>query len=230
VRAFGAKAPIAVIPNGVQLPEAGGDHKLRLSWLPDDGRRTLLYVGRLHPKKGLMETLDGWSIVTDRCPELAARWRLVIAGWDDGNHAESLVTHARSLGLSDVMFPGPVFGEEKDSLYAHADAFILASYSEGSPMAVLEAWAHNLPVFMTRGCNLPEGFAEGAAIEITTDPQDIAKTLFSYLGTSDLAEIGKRGHALVQKRFSWPTIAKDLQAVYAWLAGRGQRPECVMFG
>ncbi|NJL07686.1 MAG: glycosyltransferase [Methylacidiphilales bacterium] len=162
-------------------------------------------------------------------PATAARWRLVLAGWDDGGYAAGLKTLATDLGLADdVLFPGPLFGNDKAAMLAHAQAFILASYSEGLPMAVLEAWANWLPVFMTAACNLPEGFAAGAAVEITAAPDDIAEVLAAHLGSpTDLAIIGSRGRELVEMRFTWDRVADDLLAVYGWLVRGTNMPACV---
>jgi len=226
IRAFGLGNPIAIIPNGVDLPDPK-KRRARPAWLPDDGRRTLLFLGRLHPKKGIRESLEAWALLRAQNPGLAARWRLVVAGWDDGGHAQGFVGHALSLGLSDVIFPGPVFGEEKEAALAHADAFVLASHSEGLPMTVLEAWAHGLPVFMTRGCNLAEGFREGAAVEITTDPEALARILADQLRDADLQAMGARGRALVAAHFSWSSIADDLLLVYKWLMRKAPKPACV---
>ncbi len=226
VRALGLTNPLAIIPNGAHLPDPKKYHA-RPTWLPDDARRTLLFLGRLHPKKGIRETLEAWARLKSLSPELAARWRLVVAGWDDGGHAEGFLAHAQSLGLPEVLFPGPVFGEEKDAAFAHADAFVLASHSEGLPIAVLEAWAHSLPVFMTRGCNIPEGFDEGAAVEIFTDPEALAHVLSNQLPAADLPAIGARGRELVATRFSWASIAADLRGVYEWLVRGAPPPDCV---
>lgn len=226
VRAFGLRNPIAMIPHGTELPRLG-KAPARPVWLPNDGKRTLLFLGRLHPKKGIKESLDAWSILMTRRSEVAANWRLVVAGWDDGGHGDDIVGHARSLGLSDVIFPGALFGAEKAAAFSHATAFLLASYSEGLPMAVLEAWSYGLPVFMTRECNIPEGFRQGAAIEVTTNPSSQADVLEKHLADAGLRDIGERGRALVAKRFSWPAIADDLLSTYAWLVHAGSRPSSV---
>jgi poly(glycerol-phosphate) alpha-glucosyltransferase len=226
IRAFGLRNPIAIISNGAEIPDTHTE-PTRPSWLPNDGRRTLLFLGRLHPKKGIRETLDAWALLSAWRREVTDAWRLVFVGWDDGGHADAFVAHARSLGLADVLFPGPTYGEEKNAAYAHADAFILASHSEGLPMAVLEAWSHGLPVFMTRECNLVEGFAEGAAIEVTTEPAALAAVLGDHLAGEDLGGVGVRGRVLVQQRFSWPAISGQIEALYYWLARSGPRPAFV---
>jgi poly(glycerol-phosphate) alpha-glucosyltransferase len=228
VRAFGLRNPIAVIANGADLPNLA--IKLpRPAWLPEDGRRTLLFLGRLHPKKGVRETLDAWALLSARHREITDAWRLVFAGWDDGGHAEAFVAHARSLGLTDVIFAGPVYGSDKEAAFSHANAFILASHSEGLPMAVLEAWSYGLPVFMTRRCNLVEGFVEGAAIEITTEPAALAAVLGNRLAGEDLGGIGVRGRALAEHRFSWSSIGGQIEALYYWLTRGGPRPAFVNF-
>lgn len=228
VRRFGLRNPIAVLTNGADLPAKQRDQP-RPAWLPADGRRTLLFLGRVHPKKGIRETLEAWARMRAISPEVARQWRLVIAGWDDGGHAESLMSLTRTLGLiDDVVFPGPIFGAEKEAAFFHVDAFILASYSEGLPMAVLEAWSHGLPVFITRECNLVEGFSAGAAIEVTTDPADLALVLSDSLASAELCAIGERGRKLVEEKFTWEAVARELLAVYRWLAGDGDRPACVV--
>lgn len=220
VRAYVPDTPVAVLPNGARVPD--GPEPQRPSFLPDDGRQTLLFLGRLHPKKGLAETLQAWDNLKRMAPAVAAAWRLVIAGWDEGGHAEALAGKAGALGLAgDVIFPGPLFGADKSGVLRHADAFILASYSEGFPMAIMEAFANGLPVFMTQECNIPEAFDAGAAIEITTDPKLLAEVLARELErpSQDLAGIGQLGIDLVAEHFSWETIAGDLDELYRFLLG-----------
>jgi poly(glycerol-phosphate) alpha-glucosyltransferase len=227
VRRFGLSTPIVCLPNGIYLPRLA-KRVGRPAWLPADGRRTLLFLGRLHPKKGIRETLEAWSLLRQRHP-VASSWRLVVAGWDDGGHAYALAQHAHRLGLSDVLFPGPLFGEAKRQALAHANGFVLASHSEGLPMSVLEAWAFQLPVLMTSQCNLPEGFAAGAAMEVTPHSDRMAEELAAFL---DLPEeerlaMGDRGRQLVEERFDWSAIAAQMFAVYAWVLGQQERPTFV---
>lgn len=227
VRALGLNVPVAVIPNGVDLPSVDACRS-RPSFLDGDERQILLFLGRIHPKKGLVESLKAWAQVLNDAPVIRRNWVFVIAGWDDGGHADGLRRLANELGLQDsVRFPGPVFGEQKADLLHAASAFVLASYSEGLPMAVLEAWAYECPVFMSPACNLPEGFAAGAAIEIPTEPLAMARILGSSLADPELCRLGHAGRALVAEHFSWERVGRDLAAVYSWLAGRRPQPDCV---
>lgn len=223
LRAFGLTTPIAIIPNGVALPaHANSKHR------GDTERRMMLHLGRLHPKKGLLELVQAWSLLKRDAPDVTKKWRLVLAGWDDGGHEAAVRSAIAERGLDDdIELLGPVYGAAKEALLERASAFVLASHSEGLPMAVLEAWAHGLPVFMTAACNLADGFAEGAAIEITPQPQGLAKTLAARLASDALPGMGERGRTLVRDRYSWSSIAAAYADVYRWLAGRSERPACV---
>lgn len=207
IRAAGWDRPIVTIPNGTALPALGD--MIRGS----QGSRTLLFVGRLHPKKGLEELIRSWAVLP---PGLRDRWTLKIAGWDEVGLLANLVSLAQALGVQDAIeFVGPVYGEEKDALFRLASAFILPSYSEGLPMAVLEAWSYELPVFMTAACNLPRGFAAGAAFEIGTAPEAIAPVLASMLDDDGaLSAAGRNGRVLVEQEHGWPTIAREMRAAY----------------
>lgn len=227
LRAFGLKNPIAVLPNGAVVPSSSSSHAPPT--FMSGPKRTLLFLGRLHPKKGITETMQAWASLGEMHPKLAEHWQLVIAGWDDGGHEARFRAEAAALGLSDsVVFPGPLFGETKEAALANADAFVLASHSEGFPMAVLEAWAHGLPVFMTKHCNIPEGFNAGAAVEIQTDPKAMVEVLVNHLARVDLPQVGRLGRALVKDQFAWSAIARELISVYKWTLG-GEVPSCLDF-
>jgi glycosyltransferase involved in cell wall biosynthesis len=220
MRAFGLRNPICVIPSGVDLPAGPLQSRAETGAEP----RTLLYLGRLHPKKNLEALLGAWSSL--RSHPRARSWRLVIAGWDDGGHLARL----RSLASDGVVFAGPRFGAEKAASFARASAFVLPSQSEGLPVAVLEAWAHGLPVLMTPQCNLPEGFAGGAALPVAaptwTGIRDALDGLFSA-SDAELREMGARGRELVARRFCWSSVACEMRQVYEWVLGRGERPASV---
>ncbi|MDB5676835.1 MAG: hypothetical protein JWM65_3817 [Sphingomonas bacterium] len=207
ITAYSFGPPVSVIPNGVSLPEMQGDRAAR------DGKRTLLFVGRLHPKKGLAELIAAWALLP---PAIRAAWRLAIAGWDEIGLLAALETQVRALGLSDeIAFVGQVFGADKDAAFRAAAAFILPSYSEGLPMTVLEAWSYGLPVLMTPACNLPKGFTAGAAFEVATDPATMAAAMADVLNDeARLADAGARGRALVEADHGWTAIGRATMAAY----------------
>ena len=250
IRAYGLKNPVALIPNGVELPDINSSN----FQLPTANRpKRLLFLGRIHPKKGLSELLRGWAKAKSQKSKDFSNWQLLIAGWDDGNHLAGLKQLASQLDLSwsdeapspdlrppastlcplssDLCFIGPQFGDEKDTLLRRVDAFILPSFSEGLPMSVLEAWSYGLPVVMTPFCNLPEGYETDAALKIAPDPDSIALGLrhLSEMDHTDLITMGNQGRMLVEKHFTWEKIAQDMKEVYGWCLG-GEKPTCIQEG
>lgn len=272
IRAYGLKNPICVIPNGIDVPGEEDEElsvagcqlsdeeeerqttarKHHRQQTTDNGPRILLFLGRLHPKKGLVNALKAWAEVRGQRSEVGGRedWQFVIAGWDQGGHEAGLKRLCTELGLAydetpatlftdngqqttdnsaSVIFTGPTFGEQKDQLLRRASAFILPSFSEGLPMSVLEAWSYRLPVLMTDHCNLPEGFSADAALRIGTDVTSIAEGMRLLLRSpsSDLRSLGTNGHALVERQFTWRQIAAQMKEVYDWVLGGGEAPDCV---
>jgi poly(glycerol-phosphate) alpha-glucosyltransferase len=255
-RAYGLKNQIAIIPNGVDLPKEDLTKPEAGNLKPETGgRKTLLFLGRIHPKKGLVNLIRAFAQSRGSRVEGREPWRLVIAGWDQGGHEGELMQLCKELGIRvegrgssvegqrrdvkappsafslqpSVLFFGPAFGQDKEDLLRSADAFILPSLSEGLPMSVLEAWAYGLPVVMTPECNLPEGFAADAAIRIGTDTESIAQgleALFSMI-EGDLCKMGEKGRRLVKERFTWHTVAAQMREVYDWILGGGVPPGCV---
>jgi glycosyltransferase involved in cell wall biosynthesis len=230
IRAYGLRNPICQIPNGVELPAASScDPPPWAGSIPSE-RRVLLYLGRLHPQKNVVNLLRAWREIQQGPNPPCNDWALVVAGWSQNGYLDQLRAQAQDAGLGQsVLFLGPLFGEAKAAALTHATAFVLPSFSEGLPMAVLEAWAYGKPVLMTPECHLPEGFEAGAALRIQTDPESIAQGLqrLFKMRSAELTEMGNRGRDLVAQRFSWDKVAAQMRAVYDWLLNMGPRPECV---
>lgn len=231
IRSFGLCNPICIIPNGIDLPAPFSMMSLP-TWAGQFSHETkvLLYLGRIHPKKGLRNLVIAWRDVLQK-DNRDEKWVLVIAGWDQGGHEAELQELVVQMGVANsIFFIGPQFNEAKLATYQRADAFILPSFSEGLPMVVLEAWAHGLPVLMTQECNLPEGFTQDAAVKISNDPRVMAGELedFFALSQDQHSAIGENGRQLVMEKFTWPTIAADMAVVYRWVLGSGPKPDCVI--
>jgi poly(glycerol-phosphate) alpha-glucosyltransferase len=234
IRAFGLANPVCVIPNGARVAPA-----IPSSYVPSwrsalgNSAKVLLYLGRLHPKKGLKNLLLACALLQQTRGACPADWNVVIAGWDQDDHRAELERLVAELKLKNlVRFLGPQFGVDKDIALMAAQGFILPSLSEGLPMAVLEAWAHGLPVLMTRQCNLEEGFREGAALCVEPEPGSIAEglRLFFDMSEDQRREIGRAGRHIVATRFDWTGIGTRMEEVYRWLLGVGPRPDCVRLG
>ncbi|MBS0126233.1 glycosyltransferase [Thetidibacter halocola] len=220
IRAYCGARLVAEIPNGVDLAPVPPRAER-----PEP--RRMLYLGRIHPGKNLDGLLEAWA----HAGPLAAGWTLQVAGWDQGGTEARLRAQVARLGLADrVTFSGPLFGTNKDAALAAADAFVLPSLSEGLPMAVLEAWSHALPVLMTEACNLPHGFAEGAARRLdTADVAQAARALADFLAmdAATLARMGAAGRALAERDHRWDVVAQRFRAAYDWSRGETERPDFI---
>ena len=223
----------------------------------EPGKKVLLFLSRIHPKKGLPNLLRAWAACHSSPVTRHSEWVLAIAGWDQGGHEAELkqlcdelnipwadvreqksetrnqqseIISAFSFQNVSVLFLGPQFKENKSACYAQCDGFILPSFSEGVPMVVLEAWVNGKPVVMTPECNLPAGFARGAAIRIETDVASIAHGLaeFFNLSAADRATLGANGERLAREQFAWPHLASEMRQVYEWMLGGGPPPNCVV--
>jgi glycosyltransferase involved in cell wall biosynthesis len=222
IRAYGLRSPVCVIPNGVELPEIPGRLDAR-------DTHTLLYLGRIHPKKGLVALIKAWAKMQRKAE--ATGWRLAIAGWDQNGHRSILEALVSELGArSTVSFPGPQFGKAKAACFREASAFILPSVSEGLPMSILEAWSWGLPTVMTPQCNLPEGEQAGAAMVVDCGVEGMAAALNRLFSMSngEREAMGARGRRLVEEKFQWPRVVRQMTEVYDWILGFGPQPACVL--
>ncbi|MET0180245.1 MAG: glycosyltransferase, partial [Novosphingobium sp.] len=204
----------------VTIPNAVSD-----SSLPPRSRAggSLLYIGRIHPKKNLAALVEAFARIAPRTPDA----RLEIAGWGAAEDVAALRAHIAALPASvqpGVRFHGPAYGADKEALLGSARAVVLPSLSEGLPMAILEAWAGGIPAVMTPACNLPEGFAAGAAIACGSSPEAIAAGLERMLGLDPAAwhAMSDAAHALHRERFSPAVVSAAWEQAYAWLIERAQ--------
>ncbi|HEU4889811.1 MAG TPA: glycosyltransferase [Thermoanaerobaculia bacterium] len=182
-----------VVPNGIDV-EPRPD-------VPRDDA-TLLFLGRVNWKKGLDRVISA-------LPSLPGV-RFAIAGNDDEGLTPRLRELAQHQGVGDrVEFLGPVYGAAKNELLARATLFVLLSTSENFGNAVLEALAMETPVVLSRDVGLAEEVARAGAGIIGLD--DVAALLHD---AERRAEMGRKGRALVESRFTWPRVAEEMERMY----------------
>jgi glycosyltransferase involved in cell wall biosynthesis len=219
-RAFGLRNPIAVVPNGIDLPPVPTDARER-------GRlNRILFLSRIHPKKGIDFLLRAWSNLYHSHPD----WELVIAGPDEVGHRADMQKLSRELGLERVLWHEPVYENAKLSLYASADLFVLPTHAENFGLVVGEALAHGVPVITTR--NAPwHGLEEhrcGWWIDLSDGALTTALSEAIRLSATQRREMGARGRTWVEMAFAWPTVGRQMCEVYQWILGGGAPPSCVM--
>lgn len=228
LRALAPEAPVCFIPNGVDLrpfDDLPPRSVLEAEYPELAGKFTLLFLSRLHVKKGLDLLADALASVRSSHLEL----HLLLAGNDDGALGPFLA-RVEAAGLSErVTVLGHVSGERARVAWGAADAFILPSYSEGFSMSVLEALACRLPTVLTTACHFPELAQAGGGIVVEPTAAGVNGGLRELLdrSPSQRAEIGRRGRALVEREYTWGRQAARLDAVYRWIVGGGEVPSCV---
>ena len=217
VRALGFRQPIAIIANGVDVPELRWRHNAR-------SERVVLFLSRVHPKKGLLNLVRAWSAVRPR------GWRVVIAGPDEDGHTREVRTAAVRAGVgASFEFIGAVDGDAKLRLLQNADLFVLPTYSENFGVVVAEALANGVPVITTTGTPWSALHTErcGWWVEVGVDPLVDALALATALPDAERNMMGVRGRERVRRHFAWPRIGEDMGAVYSWLVSGGATPASV---
>ena len=219
IRRAGLRAPVAVIPNGIDLADTSPG-------MSEETGRTLLSLGRIHPKKGLDRLLRAWAGVGPRY----RNWSLRIAGPDEGGHAAELRSLAESLSLQRVTIEGPLFGERKVAAIAGAALFVLPSLNENFAMTVAEALAAGVPVISTKGAPWAGLNERRCGWWIDHGVEELAVAIDEALSLPDdeLRLMGERGRAWMGQDFGWPSVAAKLADVYLWIQGKGDRPATVV--
>jgi len=228
-RQFGLKNPIAVIPNGVDAEEyvCKTDRAIiNINWSQLKGKRLVLFMSRVHPKKGLINLAKVWASLAKKYSD----WHLVIAGPDENGHEAEIRYEIEKAGVEDqVTFTGPAYGEDKKQLLAACDLFVLPTFSENFGIVIAEALASGKPVITTKGTPWQELETHqcGWWIDIGIDPLEAAIKNAMELSDIDRREMGLRGRKLIENNYSWPIVSKQMVSVYKWLLGREARPGCV---
>ena len=214
VRSKAVAQRIEVIPNSIRVEDF--DHpppRVELDqWFPQlRDQRFVLFLGRIHEKKGLPALIGALSR-----PELIDRqFLIVIAGPIDAGYRARFDQLVQSCpSRTRLVFPGSVSGPQKAALLAHATAFVLPSLSEGQPVAVLEALASACPTILTPGCYMPEVARAGAGIEVESDPAAVAAAIARLLSDDVFRRnMGQRGRELAREQFDWRAVGRRMHAL-----------------
>lgn len=219
IRKLGLKQPVCIIPNGIDVPEL----RIKRSKF---NHKTILYLGRIHPKKGLINLLQAWSQVEDVFPN----WKLKIIGPDEKNHTKDLLKLSDRLLLKRFEISGPLYGANKLSAYEDADLFVMPTHSENFGMTVAESLAAGTPVIVTKGAPWSEIVTKNAGwwIDIGVEPMvNCLKYALSMPG-EDLIKMGIAGREWMIESYSWDAIAREMASVYQWLVDGGKPPKSVI--
>jgi glycosyltransferase involved in cell wall biosynthesis len=211
IRSVGMRSPIEVLPNGIRIEEI--DQPTRendvAKYTKQSKSKRVLFLGRIHPKKGLDLLIAAWAKLASHHHD----WELTLVGPDEGGYlatVKSMIVNAdltNSVRVYDV-----VSGPEKVAVFRSSDLFVLPSYSEGFPVAIVEAAAHRLPCVITTECNFPELVEAGGAWESLPTIDSFTEVLRQALLVDDQErrQRGECGRALIESRYTWDVIAKQM--------------------
>lgn len=212
IRAQGFTAPVAVIPNGIDVP-------LPASRPNTYGRKTLLYLGRLHPTKCVDRLIAAWAQLEAGHPD----WDLRIVGGGSPEFESELRRTAALLTVKRVYFAGARFGEEKSKEYRHADLYVLPSHSENFGMTVAEALVHGCPVIASTGTPWQGLVSHECGWWVENSVHSLRQALHGAMALPQetLARMGINGRKWMETDFGWPEIGQRMDAAYRWvLSGR----------
>lgn len=218
--ALGIDRPAAIIPNGMDAPPQSERAHF------GSESRTLLFLGRMHPKKGIDRLLAAWALLQSEHPS----WNLKIVGPDNSGYLSELRAQADALKLQRLTFLGAVAGAEKTALYRNSQLFVLPTHSENFGVSVAEALSYGVPAVVSRGAPWAELNAHRCGLWTDNDPAALASALGSLMRRPphELQEMGARGRAWVERDFSWRRCAEMMAASYRWLLAEAERPDWIV--
>ena len=229
LRKLGLRQPIAMIPNGVELPDReakAGRQDLESKYPELAGKRWFLFLSRIHPKKGVSELLRAWHEIRDDFRD----WHLILAGPDLDGYSNRMKREAVNYQLSDrVTFTGMLSGSEREAALVNSDLFVLPTHSENFGIVIAEALAFGLPVITTKGAPWRELTAHQCGWWIDLGHAELVRSLENALCLSkaELSAMGERGRALMARKYSWKQVAVQMKQSYEWLLGRNDMPGCI---
>jgi len=198
---------ITVVPNFVSLPgqsRIAGKNKSKVQ---------LLMLGRVGERKGTADLINIFKKLDNK------HMILKIAGDGESKQYRKMV---KALGLEeDISFLGWVDGKKKTDLFEDSDIFILPSYQEDLPMAILEAMSYGLPIVATNVAGIPSLVRNGynGYLFEPGDINDCVMKLKSLIADSALRQkFGKNSLEMVKKQFEQSIVAKQIQGLYDTLS------------
>jgi glycosyltransferase involved in cell wall biosynthesis len=216
VRDFGIDTPIAHIPHGVTIPDLDKN-------IIKENR--VLYLGRIHPIKGLENLIEGWAL----CGDKVAEWELILAGPDENRYADKLRALIIEKKMTNVKLHDAVYGEEKNRLLQSSRLFVLPSFTENFGYSVPEALAAEVPVIAAKGTPWQKLKEKSCGWWVENDVDALTSVLIEALSqpTEVLAGMGKKGRCWIEEDFSWSGISEKMAELYLWACTDGQMPTFV---
>lgn len=219
IRAMGFNQPIAIVPNGIDIPVCGSVAKC--------ARRRMFFLSRIHPKKNVELLIRCWRRLEPCFPE----WDLSIVGPDrDNPYADEMKSVARTLGCRRIKFEGELKGAEKFKFMAESECEVLPTHSENFGMVVAESLACGTPVICSQGAPWAGLNIEKCGWWVPIDALEFENAMREAMSMSreSLATMGLKGREWMERDFNWNAIGRKMKLSYEWLLGAAGKPEWVV--
>lgn len=213
VKAYHFDLPIIDVPLGTYGVVEQDEQRKTVNCKPqtDAPRLRLLFVGRVAPVKSLPKLIEAWA------KACLTQWELRIVGNGEPAYVEMLKAQAEALGVGrQVHFAGPRYEGDLLKEYRLADALALVSETENFGAVVVDALAHGKPVITSTGTRWSEVEERRCGWWVDNDVDSLTKVLQSLEALSDAerAQMGENGKRLIQEKYTWPAVAKQMSAFY----------------
>ena len=212
-----------VIPLPVEAATHGDAETLRVRYPRLRGRKIILFLSRIDPKKGIELLLEAFAIVRQKEKDVA----LVIAGEGERFYVRELRERARSrehgagrMGSEqeqdDVIWAGHLSGEMKEAALAAADVFVLPSASENFGIAAAESLAAGVPTIVSEEVALSSDIRRyDAGVVVKRDVQQLAGAISDSLSNKQRAAgLAANGRRLAEERYSSEAVGRALHELY----------------
>ena len=202
---------IEIIPNGLNVSK----YQLA-SHETQDSKRTILFLSRIHPKKGIELLFDAWEELKFLWPE----WQVHIVGDGAEDYIAHLKTEIQTRSLDSIDICDPLYDEEKYSKFASSDLFVLPTYSENFGIVVAEALASGLPVITTTGTPWTEIEPAGCGHCIKPESDAFVEAIVHWTSQTPAQRkaSGLKGAALIQNKYSLASVGESFMRLYASLS------------
>lgn len=215
-RLLGLRNPVEIIPLGMDV--------LPIPVLSSEPvRRRVLFLGRLHHKKGIDWLVEAWMQLEKEFPD----WELSIVGPEEPSYAAEIERFKRITIGRRVSFLAPMYGEQKFQFMAASHLFVLPSRSENFGLTVTESLSMGVPVIATKGTPwsaLVENNA-GWWVDPGADALKSAMRAALSMADTDLRAMGNNGRRWIEQDFSWCLIGEKWQRVYQGLMAATEMQE-----
>lgn len=222
IRKLKLNNPIAIIPNGIDINKFTPAHIIEPKLI-----NVVLFLSRIHPKKGVDLLIEAWSQIEVK---IRKNWCLRIIGNGEPNYVNRLQKLIKNKSLTgEIILAGPKFDQDKLYEFQNSDLFVLPSYSEGFPMALIESLACGLPAITTKGVPFKELVLNKAGWWIDIGIGPLAKALTEAMQLSDFErkQMGLNGRKLVEENYSIQSVAEKMIQLYEWILYKKEKPEFV---